>query len=73
MYVAVFLVPILDYFLLLDDKREIVLASDNPMYQLACLQNSEKYCIRMPNKWNFSFDYFYAAILALGIYVPGEC
>lgn len=34
-------------------------------------QASDKYCIRMPNKWNFSFDYFYAAILALGIYVPG--
>ncbi|ONK60532.1 uncharacterized protein A4U43_C08F19580 [Asparagus officinalis] len=33
---------------------------------------SEKYCIRMPNKWNFSFDYFYAAIIALGIYVPGS-
>lgn len=35
------------------------------------LQASEKYCIRMPNKWNFSFDYFYAAIVAIGIYVPG--
>ncbi|ONI02480.1 hypothetical protein PRUPE_6G201300 [Prunus persica] len=32
---------------------------------------SEKYSVRMPNKWNFSFDYFYAAIIALGIYVPG--
>lgn len=39
--------------------------------KLRCLQESEKYCIRMPNKWNFSFDFFYAAILALGIYVPG--
>lgn len=39
--------------------------------ELMCLQASEKYCIRMPNKWNFSFDNFYAAILALGIYVPG--
>lgn len=35
------------------------------------MQASEKYCIRMPNNWNFSFDYFYCAILALGIYVPG--
>ncbi|KAM3705814.1 hypothetical protein ACJW31_03G107300 [Castanea mollissima] len=35
-------------------------------------KESEKYCIRMPNKWNFSFDFFYAAILALGIYVPGS-
>ncbi|CAK9186718.1 unnamed protein product [Ilex paraguariensis] len=35
-------------------------------------KESEKYCVRMPNKWNFSFDYSYAAILALGIYVPGS-
>ena len=34
-------------------------------------QASGKYCIRMPNKWNSSFDYFYAAIVAMGIYVPG--
>ncbi|PKI42103.1 very-long-chain (3R)-3-hydroxyacyl-CoA dehydratase PASTICCINO 2A [Punica granatum] len=39
---------------------------------LPYIKNSEKYCIRMPNKWNFSFDYYYAAILALGIYVPGS-
>ncbi|CAL8164345.1 unnamed protein product [Prunus armeniaca] len=38
---------------------------------LQYIQKSEKYSIRMPNKWNFSFDYFYAAIIALGIYVPG--
>ncbi|KAK3406754.1 hypothetical protein EUGRSUZ_K02898 [Eucalyptus grandis] len=38
---------------------------------LPYIKKSEKYCIRMPNKWNYSFDYFYAAILALGIYVPG--
>ncbi|KAI3876524.1 hypothetical protein MKX03_030341, partial [Papaver bracteatum] len=30
---------------------------------------SEKYYIRMPNQFNFSFDYFYTAIIALGIYV----
>lgn len=36
------------------------------------LQESEKYCIRMPNKWNFSFDYSYFAILILGFYVPGS-
>ncbi|KAF9600545.1 hypothetical protein IFM89_010031, partial [Coptis chinensis] len=35
------------------------------------IMKSDMYCIRMPNKWNFSFDYFYAAIIALGIYVPG--
>ncbi|CAI0463815.1 unnamed protein product [Linum tenue] len=33
---------------------------------------SEKFCIRMPNKWNFSFDNFYIAFIALGIYVPGS-
>ncbi|KAF1874772.1 hypothetical protein Lal_00007386 [Lupinus albus] len=38
---------------------------------LPFIKVSENYCIRMPNKWNFSFDYFYAAIVALGIYVPG--
>nr|XP_043639678.1 very-long-chain (3R)-3-hydroxyacyl-CoA dehydratase PASTICCINO 2-like [Erigeron canadensis] len=27
--------------------------------------------IRMPNAWNFSFDYFYCAIMVLGVYVPG--
>lgn len=36
------------------------------------MKTSEKYCIRMPNKLNSSFDYFYAAIIALGIYVPGS-
>ncbi|KAF6160603.1 hypothetical protein GIB67_019543 [Kingdonia uniflora] len=39
---------------------------------LPYIMGSEKYCIRMPNKWNFGFDYFYAAIIALGIYVPGS-
>uniref|UniRef100_A0A0E0P6L1 Very-long-chain (3R)-3-hydroxyacyl-CoA dehydratase n=1 Tax=Oryza rufipogon TaxID=4529 RepID=A0A0E0P6L1_ORYRU len=33
---------------------------------------SEKYCLRMPNKWNFSFDFFYASILSLAVYVPGS-
>ncbi|XP_020272381.1 very-long-chain (3R)-3-hydroxyacyl-CoA dehydratase PASTICCINO 2A-like [Asparagus officinalis] len=37
---------------------------------LAYIKASEKYFIRIPNKWNFSFDYFYAAIIALGNYVP---
>ncbi|KAG0479179.1 hypothetical protein HPP92_013898 [Vanilla planifolia] len=39
---------------------------------LPYIKASEKYCIRMPNKWNFSFDYYYLAILVLGIYVPGS-
>lgn len=38
---------------------------------LPSMKESGIYSLRMPNKWNFSFDYFYAAILALGIYVPG--
>ncbi|GMJ04022.1 PEPINO, PASTICCINO 2 [Hibiscus trionum] len=41
-------------------------------FALPYIKASEMYCIRMPNKWNFSFDYFYAAIIALGIYVPGS-
>ncbi|KAK8490590.1 hypothetical protein V6N12_076257 [Hibiscus sabdariffa] len=41
-------------------------------FTLPYIKASEKYCIRMPNKWNFSFDYLNAAILALGIYVPGS-
>ncbi|CAK9169184.1 unnamed protein product [Ilex paraguariensis] len=39
---------------------------------LPYMKESEKYCIRMPNTWNFSFVYSYAAILVLGIYVPGS-
>ncbi|KAH9712724.1 Very-long-chain (3R)-3-hydroxyacyl-CoA dehydratase PASTICCINO 2A [Citrus sinensis] len=39
---------------------------------LPYIKESETYCLRMPNKWNFSFDYFYAAILVLGFYVPGS-
>ncbi|KAL8523661.1 hypothetical protein ACS0TY_013582 [Phlomoides rotata] len=30
-----------------------------------------KYRIRMPNKLNFGFDYYYNALLTLGVYVPG--
>ncbi|KAG5062129.1 hypothetical protein JHK85_003312 [Glycine max] len=37
------------------------------------IKASEKYCIRMPNKWNFSFDYFCAANVVLGIYVALTC
>ncbi|XP_057541506.1 very-long-chain (3R)-3-hydroxyacyl-CoA dehydratase PASTICCINO 2 [Amaranthus tricolor] len=39
---------------------------------LPYIKNSENYCIRMPNKWNYSFDNYYAALLVLGIYVPGS-
>ncbi|KAE8722370.1 Very-long-chain (3R)-3-hydroxyacyl-CoA dehydratase PASTICCINO 2A [Hibiscus syriacus] len=41
-------------------------------FSLPYIKASEKYCIGMPNKWNFSYDNFYAAILALGIYFPGS-
>lgn len=30
------------------------------------------YSVRMPNTLNFSFDFFYATILVLAIYVPGS-
>ncbi|PON84750.1 Protein-tyrosine phosphatase-like, PTPLA [Trema orientale] len=39
---------------------------------LPYIKKSELYSLRMPNKWNFSFDYFYAAVLGLAIYVPGS-
>uniref|UniRef100_A0A0E0QIJ8 Very-long-chain (3R)-3-hydroxyacyl-CoA dehydratase n=1 Tax=Oryza rufipogon TaxID=4529 RepID=A0A0E0QIJ8_ORYRU len=29
---------------------------------LPFMKASGKYCLRMPNKWNFSFNYFYASI-----------
>ncbi|KAL6847906.1 hypothetical protein ACP4OV_022034 [Aristida adscensionis] len=33
---------------------------------------SEKYCLKLPNKWNFSFDYMWGSILAIVVYVPGS-
>lgn len=38
---------------------------------LPYMKESGKYSISMPNKWNFSFDYFYFAFVVLAIYVPG--
>nr|XP_009800101.1 PREDICTED: very-long-chain (3R)-3-hydroxyacyl-CoA dehydratase PASTICCINO 2A-like isoform X2 [Nicotiana sylvestris] len=38
---------------------------------LPYMKESEKYAVRMPNRWNFSFDYYYAALVCLAIYVPG--
>ncbi|CAB89395.1 putative protein phosphatase [Arabidopsis thaliana] len=35
------------------------------------IKTSEMYSVRMPNILNFSFDFFYATILVLAIYVPG--
>jgi very-long-chain (3R)-3-hydroxyacyl-CoA dehydratase len=39
---------------------------------LPYIKASEKYCVRMPNKWNSSFDYYFASLAVLGIYVPGS-
>ncbi|GAB2283211.1 Very-long-chain (3R)-3-hydroxyacyl-CoA dehydratase PASTICCINO 2 [Dionaea muscipula] len=39
---------------------------------LPYIKSSEIYCLRMPNKWNFTFDSYYASLLALAIYVPGS-
>ncbi|CAA2940827.1 very-long-chain (3R)-3-hydroxyacyl-CoA dehydratase PASTICCINO 2A-like [Olea europaea var. sylvestris] len=39
---------------------------------LPYMKESLKYSISMPNKWNFSFDYYYLALGVLGIYVPGS-
>uniref|UniRef100_A0A0D9Y3A1 Very-long-chain (3R)-3-hydroxyacyl-CoA dehydratase n=1 Tax=Oryza glumipatula TaxID=40148 RepID=A0A0D9Y3A1_9ORYZ len=39
---------------------------------LPYMKATEKYCLRMPNKWNFSFDFSYASILSLAVYVPGR-
>ncbi|VAH72533.1 unnamed protein product [Triticum turgidum subsp. durum] len=38
---------------------------------LPYMKVSEKYFVKMPNKWNFSFDYFYTCVIAIGVYVPG--
>jgi len=33
---------------------------------------SDLYCLRMPNKLNFGFDYYYMSIVALLAYIPGS-
>ncbi|KAI3794356.1 hypothetical protein L1987_36986 [Smallanthus sonchifolius] len=38
---------------------------------LPFMKESGMYSVRMPNKWNFSFDYYYGSIVVLAIYVPG--
>ncbi|TMW88960.1 hypothetical protein EJD97_017839 [Solanum chilense] len=38
---------------------------------LPYMKESGKYSVRMPNKWNLSFDYYYAAFVCLAIYLPG--
>jgi very-long-chain (3R)-3-hydroxyacyl-CoA dehydratase len=39
---------------------------------LPYIKASEKYCFRLPNRWNFSYDYYFTSILALMIYIPGS-
>ncbi|KAL8151929.1 hypothetical protein V2J09_021737 [Rumex salicifolius] len=39
---------------------------------LPYVKASEKFCVRMPNTWNFSFDYYYACILSILFYIPGS-
>ncbi|XP_027076367.1 very-long-chain (3R)-3-hydroxyacyl-CoA dehydratase PASTICCINO 2 [Coffea arabica] len=39
---------------------------------LPFIKESAKYSVLMPNKWNFSFDYYYVAFVVLGVYVPGS-
>ncbi|EEE53882.1 hypothetical protein OsJ_00391 [Oryza sativa Japonica Group] len=36
------------------------------------MKASEKYCLRMPNKWNFSIKYFYASVFFMALYAPGS-
>ncbi|KAI5004747.1 hypothetical protein ZWY2020_031990 [Hordeum vulgare] len=38
---------------------------------LPYMKVSERYFVKMPNKWNFSFDYFYTCVIAIGVYIPG--
>ncbi|CAK9190342.1 unnamed protein product [Sphagnum troendelagicum] len=39
---------------------------------LPFMQLSDLYCLRMPNKLNFGFDYYYMSIVALLAYIPGS-
>eukprot|EP00252_Welwitschia_mirabilis_P014023 TRINITY_DN31046_c0_g1_i1.p1 TRINITY_DN31046_c0_g1~~TRINITY_DN31046_c0_g1_i1.p1 ORF type:complete len:218 (-),score=11.23 TRINITY_DN31046_c0_g1_i1:273-926(-) len=39
---------------------------------LPYVKKSGLYSIRMPNKFNFAFDYYYACLIVLAIYVPGS-
>lgn len=35
-------------------------------------QETGLYSLRMPNKVNFAFDYYYASVLAIFAYIPGK-
>ncbi|KAF5798366.1 putative very-long-chain (3R)-3-hydroxyacyl-CoA dehydratase [Helianthus annuus] len=49
------------------------IASEIGMIYIALpfMKESGLYSVRMPNKWNFSFSYFYVAIGVIAVYVPG--
>ncbi|KAG0564218.1 hypothetical protein KC19_8G093000 [Ceratodon purpureus] len=39
---------------------------------LPYMRETGLYSLRMPNKLNFAFDYYYASILAIFAYIPGS-
>ena len=49
-------------------------ASEMTMVYLALphIKRSGMWSLRMPNPYNFAFDYFYFCLLAVAIYVPGK-
>ncbi len=50
-------------------------ASEMTMVALALphIRKSQMWSIRMPNAFNFAFDYFLFCLLAVAIYIPGRC
>jgi len=50
-------------------------ASEMTMVALALphFRKSQMWSIRMPNAFNFAFDYFLFCLLAVAIYIPGRC
>jgi len=50
-------------------------ASEMTMVALALphIRKSQIWSIRMPNAFNFAFDYFLFCLLAVAIYIPGRC
>ncbi|KAG2595637.1 very-long-chain (3R)-3-hydroxyacyl-CoA dehydratase PASTICCINO 2A-like [Panicum virgatum] len=38
---------------------------------LPSMKASGKYCLKMPNKWNSSFSYYYFSIILSILYIPG--
>eukprot|EP01025_Chloroclados_australasicus_P059962 TRINITY_DN762_c0_g1_i1.p4 TRINITY_DN762_c0_g1~~TRINITY_DN762_c0_g1_i1.p4 ORF type:complete len:228 (-),score=23.54 TRINITY_DN762_c0_g1_i1:257-940(-) len=48
-------------------------ASELTMVYLAWdkIKNSGRFSIRLPNEWNFAFEFYYFAVLCLFLYIPG--